>query len=293
MGGTLANASRPGLALEPAARGDGGSLSAWSAQDVFAVLVVIGFANGIAKEAVQSVKDAGLAHAVFDTFGVSIILWAGCAVAAVMLARAPRRELQPRDLAVACCACLCFLVPVPEVSWAGIVLIALHLRLSAVDAANRAAAAVVFALTIPVFWTRLVFMFFTEPVLAADARLVALITGTTPRGNLVPFADGSGAIYLQPGCSSLVNLSLALLSAMLFLHARGGRWTALNVSWTLVSLVLVAVINIVRMGLMGLSPEHYTLLHGPVGASAAGWLSAAVILLIGYLGIGRDAVDPA
>lgn len=292
MSQNFASAGRPGLVLEPAARG-GGSLSAWSVQEFFAILVVIGFANGIAEKAVRSVEDTGLAHAVFATLGVSIVLWGGCAMAAAVLVRAPRRALHPRDLFVAGGACLCFLLPVPAASWAGIVLIALHLRLSAADAANRAAAAIVFALTIPVFWARLVLMFFTEPVLGLDARLAGFVTGTGAQGNLIPFADGSGAIFLEPGCSSVVNLSLALLSAMLFLHARSGRWTAPDVLWTFFSLVLVVAINVVRIGLMGLYPEHYALLHGPVGASIADWLTVAAILLIGYHRIGRHAVDPA
>jgi exosortase/archaeosortase family protein len=210
-----------------------------------------------------------------------------------LLVIAPRRDLGSRDLAVAGIACLSFLAPVPAASWLGIVLIAFHLLFAARDAPNRAAAALAFALTIPVFWSRLVFMFFSAPVLAMDARLVAMMVGTTPEGNLVPFADGSGAVVLEPGCSSLANLSLALLSASLFLHMRQGRWTTANISWMVLSLLLVLTINVFRIGLIGLYPDHYQLIHGPIGATVAGWLTVAAILLVGYHRIGRHALRPA
>jgi len=41
-----------------------------------------------------------------------------------------------------------------------------------------------------------------------DAKLVSWVVGTRSDGNAIPFADGSGMLFLEPACSSLTNLSI-------------------------------------------------------------------------------------
>jgi hypothetical protein len=256
----------------------------------FAALVVIGFANGISENVYRTVADRGLWTAAFDTFGVSIVLWSACAAAVVALFRIrAEEELRRGDLVIATLAGLAFLLPVPHASWIGLCLIALHLHITASDRAARRAAAIVFALTIPLFWARLLFAAFSDAMLRSDARLVAWIVGTEPAGNVVPLADGSGSMFIAPACSSLANLSLAILSAAVFVNVRSGRWTSASVGWALASAALVVAINVTRIGLIGLYPSHFALIHGPVGAAIAGWLTLIVIIAIGYHRIGFDA----
>jgi hypothetical protein len=244
----------------------------------FAALVVIGFANGISENVYRTVADRGLWTAAFDTFGVSIVLWGACAAAVVALFRIrAEEELRRGDLVIATLAGLAFLLP------------ALHLHITASDRAARRAAAIVFALTIPLFWARLLFAAFSDAMLRSDARLVAWIVGTEPAGNVVPLADGSGSMFIAPACSSLANLSLAILSAAVFVNVRSGRWTSASVGWALASAALVVAINVTRIGLIGLYPSHFALIHGPVGAAIAGWLTLIVIIAIGYHRIGFDA----
>lgn len=255
----------------------------------FAALVVIGFANGISEKVYRTVADSGLAAAVFNTFDISIILWGGCAAAVVALLRAHPDELRSSDLAVACLAGLTFLVPVPAASWLGLCLIALHLHVTASDKAARRAAAIVFALTIPLFWARLLFAGFSDMLLRFDAQLVGWFVGTKPVGNVVPLADGSGSMFIAPACSSFANLSLAVLSAAVFVNLRSGRWSRASIGWALASAAAVVTINVMRIGLIGLYPSHYALIHGPVGAAVAGWLTLIATVAIGYHRIGHDA----
>jgi hypothetical protein len=255
----------------------------------FAALVAIGFANGISENVYRAVAGNGLATAASNTFDVSVILWGACAAALLALFRTPAEEMRHNDLAMASLAGLAFLLPVPAVSWLGLCLIALHLHVTASDKAARRAAAIVFALTVPLFWARILFAAFSDILLHADARLVGWIVGTEPVGNVVPLADGSGSLFIAPACSSLANLSLALLSATVFINMRCARWTPASFAWALASAAAVVAINITRIGLIGLYPSLYALIHGPVGATIAGWLTLIAILAIGYHRIGCDA----
>ncbi|MEQ1955524.1 hypothetical protein [Mesorhizobium sp. CN2-181] len=184
---------------------------------------------------------------------------------------------------------LSFLAPVPALSWLGLCLIALYLHSTASEAIMRRVAAIVFAMTLPLFWARLLFVAFSDTVLGIDAKLAGWLIGTTPQGNVVPLANGAGSMFIAPGCSSVANLSLAILSATVFLNLRGGRWSPAALAWTASSAIAVVVINVVRIGLIGIYPAQYELIHGPVGASITNWLVLAVVFGIGYHKIGRDA----
>ncbi|MGN6552051.1 MAG: hypothetical protein ACTHJ3_19470 [Pararhizobium sp.] len=256
---------------------------------LFAGLVAVGFANGVSEKVWRSVESVGPWDAALGTFDVSLILWGACAAAVVWLARLPAGPpLAVRDGLAAALAALAFLLPVPAASWLGLCVVAGHLATCRGGSEMRRAAALVFALTIPLFWARIVFVVLNDQILAIDAHLVGWVIGTTPDGNVVPLPTG-GALYFAPSCSSVANLSLALLSAPVFVKQREGRWSRAAVAWSVASALLVVVINVVRISLIGLFPWRYDLIHGEPGATIAGWLTLAAILLIGYHRIGHDA----
>jgi exosortase/archaeosortase family protein len=255
----------------------------------FAGLVLIGFANGVSEKIYRSIAEAGFATAAFNTFDISIILWGALAAAIAVLLQAGDEARRRGDTAIGLLAGISFLAPVPALSWLGLGLIALYLHRTASGSAMRRAAAIIFALTIPLFWTRLAFAAFSDTILHIDARLVGWMIGTVPDGNVVPLANGSGSLFIAPGCSSLSNLSLVFVSAAIFINLRSGHWTPAAIGWTAASAAAVVAINVTRISLIGLYPWEYDLLHGPIGASVAGWLTFAVIALIGYNRIGNDA----
>ena len=267
------------------------SAGAWapSRSLFFAALVGIGFANGISEKVHQSIRERGLLDAAFNTFDISLIIWGSCFAALVTFARAPSDAFRRGDILVGGLAGLSFLAPVPALSWLGLCLIALYVHATASGGDMRRTAIIVFALTLPLFWARLLFVAFSDTVLGVDAYLVGWLVGTTPQGNVVPLADGAGSMFIAPGCSSVANLSLAVLSATVFLNLRGGRWSPATLAWAASSAIAVVVINVVRIGLIGLYPAQYDLIHGPIGASITNWLVLAVVFWIGYHKIGRDA----
>lgn len=75
------------------------------------------------------------------------------------------------------------------------------------------------------FWARIVLSICNDTILAADATLTAAAVGTERNGNIVPFADGSGAMWIAPGCSSFSNLSLAILAFVGLVDVTWGKWS--------------------------------------------------------------------
>lgn len=264
-----------------------------SRQALFGGLVVAGFANGISEKVYYAVAARGWLAAAFGTFDVSVIIWGAWLASLLLLRRSgDRQPVRSSDLAVAGLACVLFLVPLPSLSWLALSLVALHAYRSAGgDGPLRRAAAIAFALTIPLLWARLVFAAFSDDILALDATLVAWIVGTVPSGNVVPFADASGFLFLNPGCSSITNVSLAILSACVFVNLYDRRWSPDAILWTGAACAAVVFVNVLRISLIGLFPAHYQLIHGPVGATVAAWLTVAAILGICLHGIGDAPRD--
>src|SRR5690606_21367695 len=129
----------------------------------------------------------------------------------------------------------------------------------------------------------------SDVVLAADAVLVAAIAGTGANSNLVPFADGTGSLWIAPECSSVTNLSLALLCCVLVVKATGREWTARNVTFGLLACLAVVAINVVRIASVAVHPDQFELVHGHTGAAVAGALSAGVVIGLCLMGIAGDA----
>jgi exosortase/archaeosortase family protein len=122
------------------------------------------------------------------------------------------------------------------------------------------------------------------PILGADAAPVAALTGVERLGNTVRFADDSGYLWIEPDCSSLTNMSLALLCWVLFAQLRGRRWSAAALAWCLAACLAVVAVNVARIGLMVHMSTAFDLIHGPVGAAIAGWLGLAAAVGISALG---------
>lgn len=288
IGGRSPPARAPALASGPAAARVG-----LSRQALFGGLVLAGFANGISEKVYYAVAARGWLAAAFDTFDVSVVIWGACLASLLLLRRSrDRQPVRSTDLAVAGLAVVLFLVPLPLLSWLALSLVALHAYRSAGDDGPlRRAAAIAFALTIPLLWARLFFATFSDVILALDATLVAWIVGTVPSGNVVPFADASGFLFLNPGCSSITNVSLAILCACVFVNLHDRRWSADAMLWTCAACAAVVFVNVLRISLIGLFPGHYQLIHGPVGGTVAAWLTVGAILGICLHGIGDAPRD--
>ncbi|HUZ63108.1 MAG TPA: hypothetical protein VMU82_05290 [Acetobacteraceae bacterium] len=112
------------------------------------------------------------------------------------------------------------------------------------------------------------------------------MSGLPRIGNTLAVSDGSGFIWIEPGCSSFINASIAFLCWVLFAQARGLPWSIRHVGWCVLACAAVIVVNLVRLDLIVLLPHHFAIIHAPgsAGAPTANWLSVAAAVAISALG---------
>ena len=146
------------------------------------------------------------------------------------------------------------------------------------------------AVTAPMAWgPKLMRVYFRAVPENLMRYLCRGLTGTERLGNLVRLADGSGGyLMIAQGCSSFHNISLAILASVTTTQIVGTKHTVAQLCWCLLACSSVLAVNVIRISLIGLHPEYYDLLHGPVGAGLANWLSLGLIASICYFGVRRD-----
>ncbi|MEW6123101.1 MAG: hypothetical protein AB1698_10855 [Pseudomonadota bacterium] len=250
-----------------------------SRRDLMAGLILLGLANGFAARAATFAADNGWEAALFATFDISAIVWIGSIMVLRRAWQAPDAPLRRGDgpLAVFCIAA--FLLPVGQASWVALTVLALHLRATSPPGTPpREAGFLLLMICLPMFWARLLLSAFSGLFLDTDAAVVALLAGTTATQNTVPFADGSGILWIAPACSSVLNLALTLLCAALFAAGSGVAWSWRMTGWTLLACGVVAGINIARLSALVLFPDQYDRLHGPGGGLAFSLLILAVMV---------------
>jgi hypothetical protein len=130
-------------------------------------------------------------------------------------------------------------------------------------------------------WSALGFKMFSAPLLALDAALAAqalALLGMAPRvlGNVVEVAGGHSIVVLVT-CATLHRLPLALVAA-LALAAPASLRDCVRVC--AVAAVGYAALNLVRLVLMGLSPQHYAFMHEGAGASLYDAAQTILVFLV-------------
>ena len=179
--------------------------------EFFAGLFALGCVSGLASSIIQSVNRHGWAEALFNTFGISIIVWISCAAGVSLVLQDRTLRVRPSDLAMGAGFVCLVVLPIGALSWLAVTALSLYVILSTNVASSRRGAFILLATTVPMLWSRLLFQFFANLILQIDASLVGWILGTHQTGDIVEFADGSGVLVIWPACSSLANVSLAVL----------------------------------------------------------------------------------
>jgi hypothetical protein len=255
----------------------------------FAGLFLLGFANGIFEKITESIAQGTVGSAIVDTFGISVLIWTACFIAVSLLFRHPSECVTRNDLILGVAITSAAFLPSSKASWLALTVLGLYgLRYFEAGGPARRAAFIILAITVPMFWSRLLFALLSDLILQGDAILVSWIVGTERLGNTVGFADNSGYLFIAPPCSSLANVSLAVLGWAVFTQAFGLRPSLNDIWWCLAACSAVILINVTRVALIGLRPESFELLHGAVGASIAGFLGLAAIVGINLIRVRRD-----
>jgi exosortase/archaeosortase family protein len=260
-----------------------------SRNELFAGLVVLAYVNGFSERVIVSVTRDGMLAALLQTFDISVLVWSACAISIAFLLRGPPQPIEQFDMLLTAVAVAAFVMPIAPLSWVVLSAVAIYVvRRSPSASFLHRGAWIVLAITVPMFWGRLLFAMLSDVVLQGDAVLIASVLGTQRVGNAVQYADGSGYLWIAPACSSLTNISLAILCWVMFTRVADHKNSLLDVAWGLAACGGVVAINVARISLIGLYPDHFDLIHGVLGATIASWLIVGVTVGICRLGVRHD-----
>src|SRR5258708_35004336 len=241
-----------------------------SRNEYFAGLFLLGCANGLVARGAGAVHRMGWMESVYETFGLSVIVLIACGAGLWLTARGRQAAVKPADLAVGAVALVLIALPLGGTSWLAVSGLAAYvLLLTEPDPSMRRGATILLAATVPMLWSSLLFQYFANFILAIDASLVSSLLGTYRTGNMVRFASDEGYLVILPACSSLANMSLALLSWVTMSELVEHRRSLDDLRWCGLACLSVVAINVGRMSLMGIDLDHYEALHSSVGDAAA------------------------
>ena len=254
---------------------------------IYCGVVATGFANGVSDRVAESLARDGPIVALMEMFGVSLIAWLAMGTTIWLVLQAGAERARRSDFGVACAAAFAFLIPLPQLSWLALAGVAVFLASTSSQGTLRRAAVLLGAVTVPMFWARIAFAVFGGPILAVDAKMVGWIVGTGGVGNTVPFADGSGVVFLLPACSSLTNISLAFLCGVMIVKLYDLRWSRTVIRALVAACLTTVAINLARISLIGVMPAYYDIIHGTVGVTLAELATNLTVMAI-YAGALRS-----
>jgi hypothetical protein len=256
--------------------------------EFFAGLFILGGISGFASRIIQSIYANGSADALFNGFGISVIVWASFFAGVSLILRDQTAEMRLSELWLASGIVFLAVLPVASFSWIAVTGLSLYVLFSTDVATSRRGAFILLATTIPMFWSPMLFEFFARLILDVDATLVSWLLGSQRSGNIVGFADGSGELVIFPACSSIVNVSLALLCWVTFTQAVDHKRSVYDILWCLLACTAVVTVNVSRITIEGLSQWTYNTFHSPFGDLAVNIIILVLIVGICTLGVRRE-----
>ena len=216
-----------------------------------------------------------------------IMAW--CAIFRLLAASDPRQVAQMRDMLIALALCLPLFLPTTRT----IKVLALGAAMFSWirgrgDPKLRAAGVVLAALTIQEYWGHIVFDLFAVPLLHAETAVVGTLlhaarAGTVWQGNIITGPSGFG-IVVYSGCSSFHNLSLAMLCWLTVSKLRNQDWRSRDLLTGCVIGAAMIACNVMRLCLMGWSPDLYEYWHNGLGAQIFAVGASVMVLVLSLYG---------
>jgi hypothetical protein len=260
-----------------------------SRNEYIAGLFALACANGLGSRMIEMVREVGWTAAILSTFEISAIVWISCVAGLTLVLREGGGEIRRLDLAVGAVLLVLIALPIGGLSWLAVTLLGLYVALQTDPlSALRRGAMILLAVTVPMLWSRLLFRYFANFILQIDASLVSLMLGTSRSGNLVRFVDDSGTLAIVPYCSSLHNVSLAVLTWVAINQWLGRRWSSSDWQWIVLAGVAVVAVNVTRMSLMAVNSTFYQAIHGSWGSLATNLLTLCAVVGLCVMGVRRE-----
>ncbi len=172
--------------------------------------------NGSWTNIENSFAGGGLGGLLVDTGGISAVVWFAL-YAVIAIAREESGALPSfrwTDAAVVAMLILASLIPTPLPASFAVLLAGSYFLVLPATPAERRIGTILLALTGTLIWGKLLLEVIAPTLLLRlDTQLVGQLSGTPAIGNTIGFVGG-GHFIVAPGCSSLHNMSLALLLAV-------------------------------------------------------------------------------
>jgi exosortase/archaeosortase family protein len=257
---------------------------------VFAGAGVIAALNAQAGQIIDALRFVGVAEAITGLAGISAVIWIAMYAAMKVGFEDASRRLDIRDGIVLAAVLALSLIPISLAAKAALLICAVYLFATSRrgDSSHRVSL-ILLALTGPLIWGRILLHVFEAPILGFDARLVGGIIGSNVNGNIVRFADGNTSFLIGGPCSSVHNMSLAIVlwttAAVVFRIRIDRRFVGIGaamVGW-------MFALNIARLASIGLFPNRFDLLHEGLGATLFGWAGLIGAGLLAGVGVIRAA----
>jgi hypothetical protein len=256
--------------------------------EFFAGLFALGCISGLTSRIIQSIDRLGWADAFFNTFEVSIIVWISCVAGIALILQDRTTRIRSSEFAIGAAFVVLVVLPIGPLSWLAVTALGLYLIISTDVPSSRRGALILVATCVPMLWSRLLFQFFADLILRIDASLVSWLLHTHRSGDIVDFADGSGVLVILPACSSLANVSLAVLCWVTVSQSVDHKRSAYDLLWCLMACISVVAVNVTRISFMGLSQWHYATFHSASGAAVANMIILGLIVGFCAIGVRRE-----
>ncbi|HEU4968921.1 hypothetical protein [Sphingomonas sp.] len=258
----------------------------FSRASLFACAGVLAALNAQASQIIATLGSQPPAAALLTLGGISAVIWFAMYAALKVGFEADASALSRRDAVVLGAAVLLAFLPISLAAHAGLLLCAAYvLTTSRPGSSAGRVGFVLLALTGPLIWGRILLRLFAAPLLNFDAHVVASIIGTPVDGNTVQFANSTKQFLIGAPCSSVHNISLAVVlwttAAVLFRVKPDARYIGCGIAMV----ALMFTLNIARLSAIGLFPGSFEFLHIGAGAEMFGWAGLIGAGLIAGLGV--------
>lgn len=246
-----------------------------SRTQLFAIIGCVAAVNGFGGKIATALYSQPMTTAILDLGGVSAIVWFAIgALLTISSDSVTRSAPSPADKMVLGLTLLLSFVPLNFAAAIGLLLCGVYLAFaSPADSPDRRIALIMIALTGPLIWGRFLLALMGPSLLRVDARLAGLLAGAPVQGNVISLPSEHGDLYVALGCSSVHNMSLALLLFVALTQVLRLRYTPLLLLTCLGAMLAMATVNVLRLATLARIPQHFDLIHTGWGGSLFGAIS--------------------
>jgi len=267
------------------------SLNGISRAGTFAGAGVLAAINSLADKIILAFAHAPMIGVIANLAGISAVIWFAMYAALKIGWDAEPDQLRKSDWLALLAVLVSAILPVTYAAKAGLLLCGFYLLATTrPDEPAHRVALVLTALTWTFVWGPLILNIFSGPVLAVDAHIVALLIGSDVSGNEVQFVHSPDSFLIAGGCSSVHNISLAIVLWWTAIALFDLRVDARLVATGAAMIFFMFALNIARLCAIGLYPDRFEFIHSGVGAALFGWTGLIGVAILAALG-SHDALN--